>query len=106
MGPRVASTSAPPRAPPRSPRSRPAAAPTRLTRLDECAFVAHEHVSPKLDLIAGVTDPESFPLEKLAAGAILQVLMDGCTSRDGTRADSTYAGAQSAGRPCPRLALG
>jgi hypothetical protein len=25
-------------------------------------LLAHEHVSPKLDLIAGVTDPESFPL--------------------------------------------
>jgi hypothetical protein len=27
-------------------------------------LLADEHVSPKLDLIAGVTDPESFPLGK------------------------------------------
>ena len=35
------------------------------------SLLAHEHVSPKLDLIAGVTDPESFPLKTLAAGARL-----------------------------------
>jgi len=33
-------------------------------------LLAHEHVSPKLDLIAGVTDPESFPLLSREAGAI------------------------------------
>jgi hypothetical protein len=41
---------------------RPAAAPTRPHGSTSASLLAREHVSPKLDLIAGVTDPESFPL--------------------------------------------
>jgi hypothetical protein len=38
-------------------------------------LLADEHVSPKLDLIAGVTDPESFPLLDRGPGEI-QVWVD------------------------------
>ena len=40
-----------------------------MARRSSGSLLADEHVSPKLDLIAGVTDPESFPLPAEAAEA-------------------------------------